>query len=62
MTTLYVRDLFGDYAPAQPERIIAEVKWRLALTFKGKSVDLAVYDEGMELFWPSITLSDTIFL
>ena len=34
MTTLYVRDPFGDYAPAQPELIIAEAKRRLAMKFR----------------------------
>jgi DNA repair protein RadC len=34
MTTLYVKDVFGDYAPAQPELIIAEAKRRLALKFR----------------------------
>jgi len=34
MTTLYVRDLFGDYAPAQPELIIAEAKRRIAVKFR----------------------------
>ena len=34
MTTLYVRDLFGDYAPAQPELIIVEAKRRIAARFR----------------------------
>jgi len=34
MTTLYVKDVFGDYAPAEPELIIAEAKRRLALKFR----------------------------
>jgi DNA repair protein RadC len=34
MTTLYVRDLFGDYAPAQPELIIAAAKRRIAVKFR----------------------------
>ena len=34
MTTLYVRDLFGDYAPAQPELIIAEAKRGIAVKFR----------------------------
>jgi DNA repair protein RadC len=34
MTTLYVRDLFGDYAPAQSELIIAEAKRRIAAKFR----------------------------
>ncbi|WP_077732787.1 DNA repair protein RadC [Methylocaldum sp. 14B] len=32
--TLYVRDAFGDYAPAGPELIIAEAKRRIAARFR----------------------------
>jgi len=31
MTTLYVKDVFGDYAPAEPELVIAEAKRRIAV-------------------------------
>lgn len=34
MTDLYVKDLFGEYAPASPELIIAEAKRRLAVKFR----------------------------
>jgi DNA repair protein RadC len=33
-TTLYIRDLLGDYVPADPDLIIAEAKRRLAAKFR----------------------------
>ena len=55
MKTLYVRNLFGDHAPAQPERIIAEAKRLIALKFRrgtastspntaGEAIQLVQYD------------------